>query len=64
MQCQAINGAEVAVILANDLVLLEVPALDLAVLAGGKEVRMAIGDFQCANGVDVAGQCQLELSLR
>lgn len=34
MQSEAIDCAQVAVILANNLVLLEVPALDLFILAG------------------------------
>ena len=44
------------------LVVLQVPALDLLVLAGGEEVRLPGADGQGANSADVPGESQLELS--
>ena len=41
-------------ILADDLVLLEIPAFDLFVFAGREEVRMSIRDGECSHCVDVA----------
>ena len=57
---QVVDSAKVAVVVADDLVVLQVPALDLPVLAAGEEIRLATGDGQAAHHAHVSRQRQLE----
>jgi hypothetical protein len=52
------------VIMPDDLVRLEVPALDLLVLASREEVRMAVGHGEGADRRNVACERELELAGR
>ena len=58
------NGAQVTVILADDLVLLEVPALNLLILASREQVWVAVRDPERSHSIDVTGEGQLQLALR
>ena len=62
MQGQRVDAGQVAVVVSDDLVCLEVPALDLLVLAGAEEVGVPVGRDDAAHGGDVAGERQLECS--
>ena len=56
----AVHTAQMAVIVADDLVVLQVPALDSLVLTAGEEVRRPGGDGHSAHCVRVAGQRELQ----
>ena len=60
VQRHSVHAREVAVVLADAPVRLEVPALDHLVLAGGKEVRVPRAHGQRAHGVYVAGERDLQ----
>lgn len=49
-------------VLSDDFVLLQVPALDLLVLASGEEVRMTIRDNKPPHRVDVSCEGYLKLA--
>jgi len=61
MERQVINGAQMTVIVTDDLVVLQVPALDLPVLAAGEEVGLAAGDGQAAHHAHMTRQGELQL---
>jgi len=50
------------VILADNFVLLEIPAFDLLVFAGREEVWMSVRDGERSHGVDMACKGNHELS--
>lgn len=58
----AVHRRQVSVIVPNDLVVLEIPALHLPVLAAGEQVRVARRHGEAADGADVTGQRELQLS--
>ena len=60
MESEGEDTGKVPVVVANDAVRFQVPALDHLVLPGGEHVRVALGDGEAANGVDVAGQGEEE----
>ena len=56
MNLEAIDSAQVAVIVTDDLVHLQVPALDGLILSAGEEIRMLLGKLKCADSIDVSSQ--------
>ena len=60
MQSERIAGAQMAVVVTYDLVGLQVPALDLFVLAAREQVRMARTDAHAAHRAHVACQRQFQ----
>ena len=58
VQSEGVDAAEVAVVVTNDLVCLEIPALDHLVLAAREEVWVARRHGKTANGADVTSECQ------
>mmetsp|Transcript_8387 Transcript_8387/g.21616 ORF Transcript_8387/g.21616 Transcript_8387/m.21616 type:complete len:206 (+) Transcript_8387:550-1167(+) len=61
---QGVHAAEVAVVVPDDLVVLQVPALDHLVQPAGKHVRVAVAHGEACHLLDVSRQCQLELARR
>lgn len=76
MQGQVLHGAQMTVVMAHHLVLLQVPAFHLKdaisfeqniiaylfVLARTKQIRMPLRNFHRANRADVAGERKFELA--
>jgi hypothetical protein len=60
VQRQTEYARQVAVVVPNDLVRFQIPALDLLVLARRKEVRVAVGKGEAANGRHVPRQRHLQ----
>ena len=57
---EGVDATEVAVVVADDLVGFQVPAADAFVFGGAKEVGVAVGKGEAADGANVAGECELE----
>lgn len=62
VQGEGVDTAQVAVVVTNDLVCLEIPALDHLVLAAREEVWVAWRHGKTANGADVTSECQPQRS--
>lgn len=56
MDLEAIDTAQVAVIITDYFVHLQVPAFDRLILSAGEEIRMLFGELKCADGIDVSSQ--------
>lgn len=61
MQRQRVDGRQMAVVVTDDLVVLQIPALHLPILAATEQIRMLGADRQAAHCTDVA--CERELQL-
>lgn len=64
VQTHAEDAAEVAVVVADHLVRLQVPALDLLVQGAAEQVRVPGGDREARDLLDVAREGQAELARR
>ena len=64
VQPEAEHAAQVAVVVPDHLVGLEVPALDLLVQGAAEQVRVPVGDGEARDLLDVARQGQAELARR
>jgi len=64
MQGTAVHATEMSMVGADGLVLFEIPAAHLLVLAGREHVGMAIADSEAAHRVDVAREGQLASTAR
>lgn len=62
MERQCVDAAEVAVIVADHLVRLQIPAFDHLVLATGEQVRVSWRHGQAAHSADVPRQRQPQRS--
>lgn len=62
VQGHRVDRRQVAVIMPNDLVVLQIPALDLSILAAAEQVRMPGTHAQPTNRADVTRQGQLQLA--
>ena len=56
----AVDPAQMSVVIADNLVILQIPALDRLVLTTGEEVRRPSGDGDTPHSVGVSGQCELQ----
>lgn len=57
---EGIDAAEVAVVVSNDFVRLEIPALDHFVFTAGEQIRVSGRHGEAADGADMPGQCKPE----
>ena len=46
---KVVNGTEMPMIVANNLVVFEIPAFDLFVLAAGEQVRVTVTDYSASD---------------
>lgn len=62
MHTQTVDTVRVAVIVADHLVVLQVPALHRLILAAREQIRMPVAHLQTAHGRDVTGQRETQLA--
>lgn len=63
MKAYSINTTKMSVVLSNYLVLFEVPAFYLFILAAWKQIRVPVAHHEPSDGVDMAGERNLEFSV-
>jgi len=60
MKVDIIDSTKVAVVVPDDLVVLQIPTLDLLVFSTGEQVGAAVADRHAAHRADVSRQGELQ----
>jgi len=63
VQSQRICTAQMAMIVSDDFILLQIPAFDHLILAAGEEIWMSIWNCQSSHGVDMSSQRDFQLAV-
>mmetsp|Transcript_23117 Transcript_23117/g.34811 ORF Transcript_23117/g.34811 Transcript_23117/m.34811 type:complete len:212 (-) Transcript_23117:32-667(-) len=64
MERNAVHTAQVTMVVSDDHVLLQIPALDFAIFGAREEIRVPVRNGQPSNSADVSGKRQFERTAR